>query len=844
MGLIMNEDHARPVRASRDRWIAAALFVVAATMGAAYVRVFDRSGARAITDFGQFEFGAAVALACGRGFVNPDPAATPGLAAFLALDVDRFSCSDLPPTLPPQPPSLTQGLYRYLMSAVALVWAFGGVSWSGLWPLFGVAYGATIAVCYGLFRLGVGRVLSCAAALAVMVSAVHLGSLPFLRDYAKAPFILGLILVVGYVATRSQQRRPLLLLSALFGIVLGIGFGFRNDILITVPAFVVVMLLWDPPRDRAGLGFRLACLGVAAAAFAVVAWPILLAYSRGSNTGHAAFLGLMTAFNRPLGIAGSIYEWGYTYQDAFARTVISSYSERIAGQTPVYLSREYDQATMAYLVQVARHWPADLIVRAYAAVLRVLEFPYLAGAYAAAVPYGLHDEWVLRGFNAQRQVLQVLEMTGALTVALALVLVSASSLRVALLLLLGVVFFAGYPALQFHVRHFFHLELITWWSLAFVLQRLATLASTRTIPSLQPMLTFTVVAVVLASVPLVAARWYQARHLQPFLHVYAEAPAEDLAIAPEPAGTRTLLRATDLWNRRDPTKPVSAEYVVAEFDPARCPAMWLPLTFRYDVAAGAKDLSLDTAATMSAGDGPTRIMFPAYFQDWSQFAGVEVPPDYERCVTRLSRLVDLRPFPLLLNLTLLPRWTDAALYQTLTDWESRPAAEQRVPRVRTRPSTLPVDQRVLTAPVDRLPAELFRARVVRSDASGVWRISGTPDGTASYVVRLAAEPHGPGDRFIVAGEILRGGVAVGLMRGEEWDGGSVTIATKGPFVVLLAPAEPAEYGVVLANALEDSWLFRLAGARLARLVGLVHTFTDVRITHAGWLTATAGKDAR
>ena len=82
------------------------------------------------------------------------------------------------------------------------------------------------------------------------------------------------------------------------------------------------------------------------------------------------------------------------------------------------------------------------------------------------------------------------------------------------------------------------------------------------------------------------------------------------------------------------------------------------------------------------------------------------------------------------------------------------------------------------------------------------------------------------------------------MRGEEWDGGSVTIATEGPFVALLAPAEPAEYGVVLANALEDSWLFRLTGARLARLVGLVHTFTDVRITHAGWMTATAGKDAR
>ncbi len=74
---------------ARDAVLAAALLVVAALVGGAYERAFDRTGVRTPPDlntlpsrsmwYGQSDFGAAVALACGRGYVDPGDNLTPGL---------------------------------------------------------------------------------------------------------------------------------------------------------------------------------------------------------------------------------------------------------------------------------------------------------------------------------------------------------------------------------------------------------------------------------------------------------------------------------------------------------------------------------------------------------------------------------------------------------------------------------------------------------------------------------------------------------------------------------------------------------------------------------------------
>jgi hypothetical protein len=196
----------KTVRISPELLIAVAVFAAGAVVGAGYWRAFVASGAP--QEFAQQEYGAAVALTCGYGFRNPGYAPTAAVGDFLQRKRDRITCADLPPNLQTRPANFSQGLYRYLLSAAALVWALSGVmSWSGLTPMFAVAYGWTLAAAYGLIRLGMGRVMSLIASFALLVSAVHLGYLPYFRDYAKAPFILTLILIMARLAMRPLTWR-------------------------------------------------------------------------------------------------------------------------------------------------------------------------------------------------------------------------------------------------------------------------------------------------------------------------------------------------------------------------------------------------------------------------------------------------------------------------------------------------------------------------------------------------------------------------------------------------------------------------------------------------------------
>src|SRR5438093_7660385 len=264
-----------------DLVVGCALWALGFSAGSAYMITFNRMGGTA--DFGQPEFGAAVAMACGRGFVNPASARTPGLGRFLARESDTFSCGELPASIgrrgerdaPVSPASavnddalnVTQRLYRYLMSAVAVTWTLRGISWSGLWPLFGVMFGCTIAAAYGLFRVGIGRPLSIIASLALAMSAIHLSRLPYLRDYAKAPFMLALFFVMARMATGSIAPRRIIGCALLFGAILGVGFGFRNDLLINIPPFLALVLLGLPGGILANGRLKAAALAAASAAF-------------------------------------------------------------------------------------------------------------------------------------------------------------------------------------------------------------------------------------------------------------------------------------------------------------------------------------------------------------------------------------------------------------------------------------------------------------------------------------------------------------------------------------------------------------------------------------------------
>src|SRR5260221_9485084 len=106
------------------------------------------------------------------------------------------------------------------MFAVGLSWRVLGVSWSGLGPLFGALLGLTIAAGYAIVRLGAGPLIAMLCACGLSVSGLHLFYLPQLRDYAKAPFTLLLVFLLGLLVKRPATWRGTLSIAAAYGAVL------------------------------------------------------------------------------------------------------------------------------------------------------------------------------------------------------------------------------------------------------------------------------------------------------------------------------------------------------------------------------------------------------------------------------------------------------------------------------------------------------------------------------------------------------------------------------------------------------------------------------------------------
>jgi hypothetical protein len=280
--------------------------------------------------FYQSYFEPAVMTACGKGFgVTQSRPMAPALRAFLLEQADRFSCSDLPADLVVGTTGLYQGPWRYLMTSVAVAWMVVGISWSGLAPLFGVLFGLTTAVVFALCRLVVGRAAAIVCAALMCVSPVQLANLPNLRDYAKAPFTLALIAILLALVVRPLQRRYVLALAACYGIVLGIGYGFRTDLLVDIPPFLIAVALFLPGGVVVNLPLKAAAVTLCVATFIIAAWPIIHAVTSGGGCQwHFFLLGLSDPFNAALGVRGGAYSWGHFYRDEYLWATVANFAGR------------------------------------------------------------------------------------------------------------------------------------------------------------------------------------------------------------------------------------------------------------------------------------------------------------------------------------------------------------------------------------------------------------------------------------------------------------------------------------------------------------------------------------
>ncbi len=601
---------------------------------------------------------ASVMIATGRGFSVPlegnDAAVSypdaPELSKFLRREVTCLSPGQIPEDLRTcKPRADWEYRHRFLVYTVGGLWSIFGISWRVVAGLRIAMFCAMIGAIYGLMRLGMGRLCSVAATLALAVSPLIVGVSINVRDFGKGPFILGAMLIVGFLIKHPVKRTALFGLSAVLGLVIGVGFGFRADVLMCLPPALFALAFCRRAGTGAAIGERMAAMGLLLVPFLMLASQIAGVYGGGSLFAHDVLMGIATKADDMLGMNRASYEKLYIKHDLFVAAMAAEDHNRSipAGALPAVSTDE-----RPLLMHMARTFPGDLVTRGYSSVL-----------------------WVLRGGRPFVPYAAIM----AVCAAAALLAVASADLRTACMTLMLLLYFCGYISLQPEVRHAFHLVFIPVWILGFLADKLlraalwaAVAVSGRsgedtsrqpwTVPA-RRMLQFSVFAVALLTVPLYSARAIQDATFGRLLDAYKTPDLVPIEVKARPMQDWTMFEraaaAPMHSGLSNPPKGFNIEYWVAEFAPS---PQWRAIWLQY--ARGAVSIydnwfshGLWVAPGGTADSGNTLCVFPVVEQTrvsqggWALFAGIGVPKDQAGDFRGLYKVRNTKDYPFLLNLS-------------------------------------------------------------------------------------------------------------------------------------------------------------------------------------------------
>lgn len=820
-----------------DALLVAAILAAGTWWGTRFER--DWRAAGQTSQYYQNYFEPAVMTACGRGF-TVSQTRPPLLDDFLQQRSDSFDCASLPADLT----LITEGLYQYtwyyLMLAVATTWRIVGVSWSGLAPLFGLLFASVLALSFGLFRLGMGRVLALVCTFAFAVSTSHLVSLPHLRDYAKAPFVLALILLMAWMVRAASTRRRLFILAGVSGAVLGVGYGFRTDLLANVPPLLLTIFLFVPGGVFRNLALKAQAAAACLLVSLMVAWPaVAFVAAKGGCQWHVALLGFSAPFDEPLGITPAAYDWG-PYSDNFVWAAVGSrfmpHTDTATG--PSFCGPEYDRQTATYLSRILTWFPGDVATRAVASLVAIVDSPTKVRLPPLPTYDGAFYQW--RG-----DLLRALEGYGPLLLLPLLCLVAVIDLRFGLWLLCLVLWFGGLPALQFNIRHHFHLEWIGWLAAGTLMSQAGqwvghavsrrwqrrTAANPEPVPAAPSAAApaapagYRRVLVMVACFVIIGAAVLGARRLQQsmvtsLIGSMIEWTSEPVELDRADEGGLLVLR---------PRLPGSAtargyfwvEYLRIDVDPRACGTdgtVWVRYhsprqdsTRRWaihrDQAAILTPVfvSFSDLAVPSADPGCIRGVYRApILKKFPVWLFVDVPADLRnlRAVQsyagpeRLVDLVSLFRFAMDSPRAFGRRIADLTLDLVSAPWGG--------PTVYARP-----DRRVVTrAEMRRVSAQVDNSQVgyLSQSTSAVgaqWEVQGQPEGPYAYLLVTRQDP-APGRRLLVTGRLVSGGLSVGLIKNDRWLDSAVGVRRAGEFAVVIEPPAGGPFDVIIANNEPDA----------------------------------------
>ncbi len=797
-----------------DSVIAVLIFAFAAFWGAKFVE----SG-KIPPQFYQGEFAPAVLEACGKGFVVPRRLVDiPGLEDFLQLKKATFSCDQIPSEFEQTGLNKLQESSRYLMGLVSLNWRLTEVSWNALLPLYALFFGLSSVAVYGVFRLGMRKPLAAFLAILFLLSPLQLNNLPHLRDYAKAPFIIAIVLLLGLLVKYPFKPIKTVMIGLIAGAVLGTGIGFRMDLLIFIPAVLITLTAFTPSGFAKDMKVRLVAMSAFAIAFIALGWPILTSMSGGGNTFHVILLGLFSPFDQPLNIQhAEVYEWGYWYNDAYLSQFLNSYAHRQwETSLPMQLSAPaYEQAGMAYYVEILKHFPSDIVTRILASAWKLAQF----------TGYESHSPWIGK--------------ISLFLLLMSIFIIVSVNLRWVIFLTITIIFLLGYPSLQFAERHYFPLQFVSLFFIGFFLQQLLVIRNKLPIrfseTAAKNVWWFSFLLLILSGLYF-GLRMYQEVGLRNLLIKYQQLPFSNRKISvfknsDDTVQLRPFLESDSLGQD---TFPLRTEYWGLEIDGDKCQQSQLNVRIRFRYSDPYYDASRFITIDMKT---PVRYLFHTYssigsqygaYSGISEFDGIEVTEEDFACIKNFGELDGFEQMPLLMNLTFREGWEKSALYQTI----GRDSLNNKMRRsgvtLFSFPETLAVTKKQADELLSHITKSYVRVSIIDTQITatdGVFEFNGETPSAYAYAMQLSEEKSS-GESYLVAeGELYEGGITLGLLKDSQWSG-QTNITTPGKFKIVMKP-DAGDYTAMLAHNVPNE------------------KFNHFKLTKLGWVRASKiGKDVK
>ena len=674
----------RTTEFSYSDWLCGGLIAVAAGV-AAYKLLGDVGSAF----FYQLQMPATVMLACGQPFAQP-AVISQSLLDFLQLRTTSFDCRDLGSVTEFFPPGNMANSHFYLALSVAYLWRWFGVSYHSLWPLFVMLHGAYAVGCFVLGRLFFNRAISIFVGVVLAFSPVALSMLYWMRDYSKAPFIVWSIIFL-VLTMRAQNLRSFLTSSLIAAVFIGIGAGFRSDVIIMIP-IAVGIITFGAPKNIV-FATRIAVIAI----FFIASLALVRFGGAGAPGGAGALFlqGASEPFRAYLGLKPAPYDLGWRYLDEIAHSAIAADLRRDniasydAGESKPFMgvTQALTRST-SYVIGWIPLFAADVSTRAMKSAFLIAGFPALQAENRRVldpfrVPYPASTRVAQRTARVFAYFSQPwMPIVGFIGLLVFVFRIFVRSPREAACVAATLVILMMYPSLQFAMRHFFHLEVLFWLGLLSL--AVAPFEFRRLLPALPRFALWLGGLVIFTSMVYASLLAIQDRLLKQEMEDLLASPRNQVPInttawpndrifvnLPVPAQYRALTDGVpDSMNqiqiRTTPPFRVlaMADRVAMTLGGPVCPPGPMKIETVYERKESAwqrleRELTIELP-TQEAGD--VTIILPAFYRPTQYLKGFTLPARQLSCLRSIERIEDSRRLPAVMSATLYPDWKRRPLY--------------------------------------------------------------------------------------------------------------------------------------------------------------------------------------